>query len=785
MTLLPLLQRELGAQARQPSTHWVRVAAVAALILVFGFVMSVGESSAAELGRKLFGALDLLAYYLIWILVPLLAADCLSHEKREGTLGLLFLTPLRAWEVATAKAAVHWLRGLSVFIAGVPILMMSFLLGGVTIRDVTATLLVLFGTFLLAAASGLLASSICRHSLAAILLAVLVSGFVSILFSVMLAVLFDCDTFWHLWPTEWITWTGAARFSVVVRAGALLLVAAGIAIAIVRHAAWQTAHFWQDTCPLPAEVAAALSRRLRLFVSSFAVPQLLLVGWGVWIEHGHAPFLFLHDLWTLVVLLLIPVAVINRLTVGGAHQPCLASSPHLTAPALPGSGATLLRPVLQWPWLAMVALLYYAPAVRLDDLDPAHLLMTALLDFPLVCLATGAGCIGYLRFGHGPGRLIVGVLLGVGFGLATILAQGWVVAHCLPTLTGRLLPEGGGEGLGLGSLFFTAAGATEYITAGYDLDVHVGSADELKTWGRATASICFGAFVLMTGAVLAVRRRLRRLASDPGLSSAQAGSSVMRDLAEPVIARAWVLRRAKRRLERSPPYWLLRRTWSSRADAWAWCLAIVVVECTITPRELTRETQGTLVVQYNVLALLAVAMAFAAARSFQHERRTGTLELILTTPLRTSQILGARWASLLAVFVPPLLLIALATGFILTFPWVLQRHAVLVAGGILVACTFVSIPLVGLYAALHVWSHLTAWLLTCLGELLLAGLLGLGAWVWLVPVLPHFAPMFSPTTPGTLAVFGGVVVLVHGIVAWALWRRLNRQLATRRLPLGY
>jgi len=41
--------------------------------------------------------------------------DCISREKREGTLGLLFLTPLRVTDVIAGKAIIHVLRALTLF----------------------------------------------------------------------------------------------------------------------------------------------------------------------------------------------------------------------------------------------------------------------------------------------------------------------------------------------------------------------------------------------------------------------------------------------------------------------------------------------------------------------------------------------------------------------------------------------------------------------------------------------------------------------------------------------
>ena len=61
-----------------------------------------------------------------------LTADCLSVEKREGTLGLLFLTDLRGYDVVLGKLFSTSLRSSYGLVAGFPVLALPLLLGGVT-----------------------------------------------------------------------------------------------------------------------------------------------------------------------------------------------------------------------------------------------------------------------------------------------------------------------------------------------------------------------------------------------------------------------------------------------------------------------------------------------------------------------------------------------------------------------------------------------------------------------------------------------------------------------------
>ena len=131
MTVLPVIARELRASARQPFTYYLRVLGVTAL-LVASALFGMQQGFAPGFGRQLFAALHCALFGAIWLLVPMLTADCISRERREGTLGLLFLTPLKGTEVVVAKGLAHGLRAVTLRLAVVPVLTIPFLLGGVS-----------------------------------------------------------------------------------------------------------------------------------------------------------------------------------------------------------------------------------------------------------------------------------------------------------------------------------------------------------------------------------------------------------------------------------------------------------------------------------------------------------------------------------------------------------------------------------------------------------------------------------------------------------------------------
>ena len=182
MNLGAMVQRELRRQARQGSTYWLRVLGGALVLGGCAWGFAVTHALLRQLpgfaglpqptsGRGLFIGLNKWMACLVWLVGPLLTADCLSREKREGTLGLLFLTPLRPWDIVVGLTLSHALRALLVLLAGYPVLLLPVLLGGVTWADAARMFLLQVAVLGLALAAGLTASALSRRWLHTRLLA--------------------------------------------------------------------------------------------------------------------------------------------------------------------------------------------------------------------------------------------------------------------------------------------------------------------------------------------------------------------------------------------------------------------------------------------------------------------------------------------------------------------------------------------------------------------------------------------------------------------------------------
>lgn len=153
-----MIVRELRAESRNLFNYWSRIIAASVVITVFIIVMLDQRLNPAQLGARLFYMLTTWLFFSIIALVPVLTADCISREKREGTLGLLFLTPLTANEIVLGKSLIHMLRAVTLVLAALPIISLPFLLGGVTGEGIVRAVILNVSGLLVALAAGMCAS---------------------------------------------------------------------------------------------------------------------------------------------------------------------------------------------------------------------------------------------------------------------------------------------------------------------------------------------------------------------------------------------------------------------------------------------------------------------------------------------------------------------------------------------------------------------------------------------------------------------------------------------------
>ncbi|MCI0536966.1 MAG: ABC transporter permease [Verrucomicrobiales bacterium] len=165
MNFLPVMDRELRVVARRAGTYHARSFAALVVILISLGMLYVGFGgllSALAAGNNLFVALSLLAYVYVLLDGPFMTADCLSQEKRDGTMGLLFLTDLKGYDVVGGKLVSRSANSAYCLLAALPALGVGLFLGGVSGGDFFRMTLALMNGLFFSVAFGMLTSALFR-----------------------------------------------------------------------------------------------------------------------------------------------------------------------------------------------------------------------------------------------------------------------------------------------------------------------------------------------------------------------------------------------------------------------------------------------------------------------------------------------------------------------------------------------------------------------------------------------------------------------------------------------
>ena len=159
MIFLPIVDRELRVRARLGTTYWGRCAAgaISAIVTLEAMASFARAVNPAALGAATFATLSWVGLALACASI-LMTFDSIGSERREGTLGLLFLTELGGADVVLGKLASSGLAAFYVLVCFLPGLALALLCGGVTAGALARTALALLNAIFIALAGGLLVS---------------------------------------------------------------------------------------------------------------------------------------------------------------------------------------------------------------------------------------------------------------------------------------------------------------------------------------------------------------------------------------------------------------------------------------------------------------------------------------------------------------------------------------------------------------------------------------------------------------------------------------------------
>lgn len=175
MNLFPIAIREARLIARRPHTFHIRwlVAAIGLYYVAYEALLSQAiRPLVATPGAIAFSRLSMVGMMFAAFAGAIFSADSISRERREGTLRLLFLTPLKAHDIIAGKFVSAAAVPLASLLALLPLLAVPLLMGGVQPIAVAFMAAHLLNILFFSIALGFLISSIFVNALATLAVSV-------------------------------------------------------------------------------------------------------------------------------------------------------------------------------------------------------------------------------------------------------------------------------------------------------------------------------------------------------------------------------------------------------------------------------------------------------------------------------------------------------------------------------------------------------------------------------------------------------------------------------------
>jgi ABC-type transport system involved in multi-copper enzyme maturation permease subunit len=173
MIFLPVVERELRVASRQRAAYWMRFGGAAAGLVLCAWIMLIPSfRSPQRLGTVLFHTVAVATLFYSAFAGLFRTSDCLSEEKREGTLGLLFLTDLKGYDIVLGKLVATSINAFYAMLAIFPVMAISLLAGGVGGAEFWRVVMVAINNLFFSLATGMFFSAISRDERKALFLAI-------------------------------------------------------------------------------------------------------------------------------------------------------------------------------------------------------------------------------------------------------------------------------------------------------------------------------------------------------------------------------------------------------------------------------------------------------------------------------------------------------------------------------------------------------------------------------------------------------------------------------------
>ena len=155
----PIAQREMLVLVKSPGLYRSRIFNSIGLLFIGAGFAALYHYVGLRAATQLVPTVTFILLLVCLFAGVHLTADSISKEKREGTIGLLLLTPLPPFQIVIGKLLAHGLMGFYTILIVVPLLSLIMIVGGTRFSEVLSIGVVALNIMFFSASVGLWASA--------------------------------------------------------------------------------------------------------------------------------------------------------------------------------------------------------------------------------------------------------------------------------------------------------------------------------------------------------------------------------------------------------------------------------------------------------------------------------------------------------------------------------------------------------------------------------------------------------------------------------------------------
>ena len=175
----PIVKKDLQVTARSMRFCWgvfaYEVVLVLAFLLAMAFIQSQSNSIYSDNNIYsyfivLFPVLAIAQVCIVALTVPIITASSISGERERQTFDIMLTTCMSPFSIVVGKVISAVIRILFFVVAGMPIMALSFIAGGLGWSSLFYFVLTIVLLSVLSGSIGILCSALCRKSITAVIL---------------------------------------------------------------------------------------------------------------------------------------------------------------------------------------------------------------------------------------------------------------------------------------------------------------------------------------------------------------------------------------------------------------------------------------------------------------------------------------------------------------------------------------------------------------------------------------------------------------------------------------